>query len=93
MRLVIGIAYIIVACPSVFTQPTLYHSLYPPFMAFEEAPVMKEPEILLILVHLFPIAFGFFGDPKELFFCTRKYYVRISNTKSTRFSQPYQDIQ
>ncbi|KAJ5181742.1 hypothetical protein N7449_011889 [Penicillium cf. viridicatum] len=27
---------------------------------------MKEPEILPILVYLFPIAFGFFGDPKQL---------------------------
>lgn len=66
MRLVIGMADIIVSCPSAIAQPTLYHSLHPSFVAFEEATVMKEPEILPILVYLFPIAFGFLGDPKQL---------------------------
>ena len=66
MRLVIGMADIIVSCPSTIAQPTLYHSLHPSFVAFEEATMMKETDILPILVYLFPIAFGFFGDPKQL---------------------------
>lgn len=66
LRDTLGTAHVVVATPSAFAQSTVYHNLHPSFVAIDEATMIRETDLLPVLCYLFPVAFGLFGDSRQL---------------------------